>query len=167
MSYEDHFKLADEYLTHLDEAMDAIADPFIEGRYLGFVAVSAVTAFELAIKEIYQDFASKKHKVFGAYVNATTNRLNGRITTKDIREHISKFGDKYAERFKTRSQMLDRDWLKAGRGSVLSSYGNLITWRHKFVHTGKPPPTTNYEEVKKSYQTGKALIGCLAGCMTR
>ena len=58
MTYSDHFQLADDYLAHLDKTMGSISDPFILSRYTGFLAVSAVTVYELGIKTIFiPDFA--------------------------------------------------------------------------------------------------------------
>ena len=52
MAYADHFKLADDLIAHLTPAVAGIADPFLASRYWGFVAVAAVTVYELAVKEI-------------------------------------------------------------------------------------------------------------------
>ena len=53
MAYGDHFKLADDLIRHLTPGVAGIADPFLASRYSGFVAVAAVTVYELAVKEIY------------------------------------------------------------------------------------------------------------------
>jgi hypothetical protein len=60
MPYVDQFQLADDYLAHLDAVIVQITDPFIKSRYTGFLAVSAVTVYELAIKSIFIDFAHRK-----------------------------------------------------------------------------------------------------------
>ncbi len=59
MSYDDHFKLADDMIDHLNTVIDSISDPFIKSRYTGFVAVASVTVYELAIKEIFFECARK------------------------------------------------------------------------------------------------------------
>jgi hypothetical protein len=51
MPYTDHFTLADDYITHLDAVIGGITDPFINSRYTGFLSVSAVTVYELALKD--------------------------------------------------------------------------------------------------------------------
>lgn len=65
MTYQDHFKLADDIISHVDTVIHEIADPFISSRYIGFISVSAVTVYELAIKEIFCDFATQEHEVLG------------------------------------------------------------------------------------------------------
>jgi len=92
MAYQNHFRLADEYIVHLDAVMNSIPDPFIKSRYVGFVAVSAVTAYELAIKEIFIAFAEKKHKALESFSRAFFYRINGRIKRDELRkEYIKKF----------------------------------------------------------------------------
>ena len=65
MGYDSHFIYADDFINHLDIALPATTDPFIKSRYIGFLAITAVTVYELALKEIFIDFANKKHKVLG------------------------------------------------------------------------------------------------------
>ncbi len=48
MAYHDHFKLADDMISHLDSVIGGITDSFVTSRYVGFVAVAAVTVYELA-----------------------------------------------------------------------------------------------------------------------
>ena len=55
MAYQDHFKLADDMISHLDSVVGGITDSFVTSRYVGFVAVAAVTVYELAIKEIFYE----------------------------------------------------------------------------------------------------------------
>lgn len=168
MTYLDHFQLADDYIVHLDTVMDSIADPFIKSRYTGFLAVSAVTVYELAIKTIFVEFAEKKHKVLGNFTNAYFERINGRIRTRDLKnKYIVKFGDKYLKKFNIKLEKKERDVLRREGSSVKASYGNIITWRNKFAHEGKIPSTPTYEEVRKSYMTGKHVIECLAESMNR
>lgn len=59
MAYSDHFSIADDFIAHLDDVMGDLDDPFIQSRYLGFIVLSAVTVFELAIKDVFCEFAEK------------------------------------------------------------------------------------------------------------
>ena len=132
------------------------------------MAVTAVTVYELAIKEIFTSFAEKKHKVFGNFTSSHFNRINGRIMKKDIEDrYIKRFGEKYLKRFKAKINALEKDANKQNKGSILSSYGNIITWRNQFAHEGDMPSTATYLEVKKSYFLGQELINCLAETMVR
>lgn len=168
MKYLDHFRLADDYIAHLDTVMGSITDPFIKSRYTGFLSVSAVTVYELAIKTIFVEFAEKKHKVLGNFTNAYFAKINGRIRTRDLRDkYIVRFGDKYLKKFNIRLEKKEKDVLIREGSSVKASYGNIITWRNEFAHEGKIPSTPTYEEVRKSYATGKHVIDCLAESMNR
>lgn len=168
MSYSNHFKLADDMITHLNSSISQINDPFILTRYVGFVSVAAVTVYELAVKEIFIDFAEKKNKVFGTFTSSHFDRINGRIKNRDIKnEYVKKFGEKYLNRYK---KMLDKEenmHLRTTGTSIKSSYANIITWRNQFAHEGKITSTVTYQEVVNSYETGKKLINCLAETMKR
>jgi len=168
MAYQDHFRLADEYILHLDAVMNSIPDPFIKSRYVGFVAVSAVTAYELAIKEIFIAFAEKKHKALGSFSRAFFYRINGRIKRDELRkEYIKKFGDKYLEAFDKKLNIKEMEILQSQRVSIKEAYANIINWRNDFAHEGIIPTTPTYEEVKTSYELGKNVINCLAASMVR
>jgi hypothetical protein len=166
--YTDHFRLTDDLIAHLDVVFGALKDPFIESRYTGFLAVSAVTVYELAIKTIFSEFSERKHKVLGNFSNAHFEKLNGRIKIDALKgDHVKRYGDKYVTRFKNKLDKREKVFLKAHGASACASYGNVITWRHSFAHTGIIPTTATYLEVKTAYQHGKEIIHCLAESMRR
>ena len=166
MAYADKFTATDALIAHLNTVMPSITDPAIKANYAGFLSVSAVTVFELAIKEIIIDFATKKNLTFGYYIDGKYQRINGRIKLGDLRdEHISPFGLKYLLKFKKLSEEKEKSFFKSSRVSIKSSYANLITCRHQYVHEGNP--TLTFEEVSKSYQSGKLIIECLFDSLRR
>ncbi len=168
MAYTDHYKLADDVIAHLNTTIGGILDPFILSRYVGFVAIAAVTVYELAIKEIFISFAEKKHRVLGEFTRNYFDKINGRIKTSVIRdEYVKSFGDKYVQRFNQKINIVERLNLNNAHVSVMSSYGNVVTWRNQFVHQGQMPSTVTYYEIIQSYQVGKAVIECLADTMRR
>lgn len=168
MAYTDHFKLTDGLVQHLDPILAALNDPFIESRYTGFLAVSSVTVLELAMKTIFCDFASNKHKVLGNFCAQYFDRINGRITLDLIKkDYLQKFGPKYEQRFMQRLEKLEKQHLIAAGASMKASYGNLLTWRNGFAHEGTVPANASYAEVKRAYDCGKNVMHCLASCMNR
>jgi hypothetical protein len=168
MGYDDHFRLADDYISHLDVVMNGIADPFVKSRYTGFLAISAVTVYELAMKSIFQEFAEGKHKVLANFSNSYFGRINGRIRIEVIKkDYTTKFGDKYSKRFGAKLKECEKRILQTQRESVKQSYENIITWRNGFAHEGIIPSNATYEEVRKSYVLGKEVIHCLARTMKR
>jgi len=168
MNYERHFVIADDMINHLDSVINDISDPFISSRYIGFIAVSAVTVFELALKEIFIDFATKKNNVFGTYAKSHFDRINGRIKYQIIHDdYIKKFGIKYSKRYKKKMQILEQKILREEGKSIINSYNNLVVWRNDFAHEGNVPNTVTFDEVVSSYYLGKQLIKCVAETMTR
>lgn len=168
MTYTDHFKHADDVVSHLNSIVPGITDPLLQVKYVGFVAVASVTVYELAIKEIFIEFANRKHKVLGTFIESYFERINGRIKVKVIQDdYIKKFGDKYNEKFKKKLEKASKSYLTTHRRDICSSYSNLITWRNDFAHEGKINSTTTYQEVVQAYEDGKEVIHCLASSMTK
>ncbi|MVO17152.1 hypothetical protein GO984_15170 [Rhodobacteraceae bacterium CY05] len=148
--------------------MDDIDDPFIRYRYLGFIAVAAVTAYELAIKDVMQRFADEKHKALGELTRAKFSRLNGRISLNDLkRGQIVCFGRKYLVKFDKKLLEAETIARTAREPSIASSYGNLVSWRHKFVHEGEPPTNATYPELRSAYTQGKEVIRCMDMALRR
>jgi hypothetical protein len=130
--------------------------------------VSAVTVYELAIKDIFYAFSDKKHLVIGEFARARFDQLNGRIKLGSLRdEHIKMFGTKYVSKFDKLLAKKETAMLKSGKGSPSASWGNIIAWRHRFVHQGLAPSSTNYNEIKNTYERGKEVIHCLDKAMCR
>src|SRR5271169_3190355 len=114
MNYKDRFIATDNLVIHLSSAINNITDASILASYAGFLSVSAVTVYELAIKDIFSEFAIKKNKVFGSFVEDHFDRINGRIKLDNLkREHINRFGDKYKNKFKKKLQERDDSYWNA------------------------------------------------------
>ena len=162
-----HYETSDAVFSHLDAIVPTLP-AMLQSQYVGFAAVSAVTVYELAIKDVFVNFSQKKHKTFGHFVAEHFRRINGRIGLNDLRTiHIVRFGRKYLERFDFLLEMEEKKVLLTDRKSIKSSYGNLIEWRNSFAHEGQPPRNATYDEVAKSYEMGKKVINCLANAMVR
>lgn len=168
MAYADHFRHADDVIAHLDTVVPAIPDPLLVAKYSGFAAVAAVTVYELAIKDIFCDFARRKHKILGNFTESYFERINGRISLRNIKEdYCSRFGVAYVAKFKKRLDTSAKHYLAAHHRDVRSSYGNLIVWRNDFAHEGRAPATATYAEVSQAYEDGKLVIHALAASMVR
>lgn len=168
MPYASNFKHADDIIAHLNNVVPQLTDPILRVKYIGFVAVAAVTVYEMAIKSIFIDFAKKKHKVLGSFTEAFFERINGRVKVEHIREdYIIRFGERYLKRFNDKLEQCSNDYLRTHRRDIRSSYSNLITWRNDFAHEGIIKTTATYPDVIEAYEDGKEIIRCLAETMTR
>jgi hypothetical protein len=168
VTFEGRFVQADEFLNHVDGLMAGLADDLVRTRYLGFIAVAAVTSYELAIKDILYLFSDKKHRALGELARSKFNRLNGQIKLVDLKErHVSCFGRKYFDRFEKKLCHREEVAQQARLGDIRTSYGNMITWRHSFVHRGEWPATATYDDVKRSYELGKEVVRALDDAMVR
>lgn len=168
MPYTDHFRATDDLVAHLNLVVPGIVYPALKSQYIGFLNVSVVTVFELCIKDLLVEFARKKNKSFGVYCANVFEKLNGRVSLKDLKEvHVKKFGEKYVTKFSSRLEVLEVDALRDRGVSLKSSYGNIIVWRNKFAHEGVLPANASYGETCSGYDAGKEIISCLAQAMVR
>jgi hypothetical protein len=168
MAYSDHFRSTDDLIAHLDTVIPGLTSPVIRAQYTGFLCVAVVTVFELCIKELFVEFAEKKHRSFGTYCGNVFEKMNGRVALKDLKEvHIKKFGDQYVKKFTVKLEDMERRGLREERMSIKSSYGNVIVWRNSFAHEGILPPNASYEETSVGYKAGQKIVACLAQSMVR
>lgn len=166
MSYLDRFVATDNLIAHLSPIVSAIADASIKANYAGFISVNAVTVYELAIKDLFCDFARKKNPVFCVFVEKHFKRINGKVGIDDLKgQHIVLFGDKYLKKFETKLKNREQIVFVRDRKNVRTNYSNLILCRHKYVHGGTP--TLSFEEVIDYYNTGKEIIYSIEEAMKR
>jgi len=166
MSYQDRFIATDGLIAHLKPFVNTITDTAIIANYAGFLSVSAVTVYELAIKDIFIEFAAKKNKVFGDFVDIHFSRINGQIKLQDLKNvHVKHFGEKYFTKFEANLKKRETIVLSTTRKDMRSSYSNLILCRHAYVHKGFP--TLTFKEVLDNYAIGKDVIHSLSDAMKR
>jgi uncharacterized membrane protein YheB (UPF0754 family) len=166
MPYTDRFIPTDNLITNLSPYLSTITDTSVLASYAGFLSVSSVTVYELAIKDILEDFAHKKNKVFGHFIEKHLSRINGRIKLDTLKnDQVKTFGIKYLNKFNNSVTRKESAILVSHGKSLTSEYGNLIICRHKFVHEGSP--TLTIAEVVNSYNLGKEIIHSLFETMRR
>lgn len=166
MPYQNRFTATDNLIAHLNPIINSISDSAIKANYAGFVSVSAVTVYELAIKDIFIEFAKKKNIVFGNFIEEHFRNINGRIKIDHLKgQHIKAFGSKYLSKFETKLKTKEQIVLNSTRKSMIADYNNLIICRHKYVHGGSP--TLTISEVFNNYQNGKNVIHALYEAMQR
>ncbi len=168
MAYADHFRHADDIVSHLSGILPTLVDPLLRVKYVGFLAVAAVTVYELAIKEIFCEFGRKKHKVLGAFTESYFDRINGRIKIKVIEdEYVSRFGKSYVLKFRKHLKTAEQSLMLTSKRDLRSTYSNLIVWRNDFAHEGRAPTTATYGDVVTAYEDGKLVVHALASAMVR
>ena len=153
------FTDSDLFVQHLGQITQDVDDS-IAFRYVGFVAVSSVTIFEVAVKKLLIDFAEKRDPMLGRFALITFEKLNAHIQRDNIERHLKYFGDDYSENFKRIVDKKEQE--RIGEGSLKGSYKNLLTWRHQFVHAGTLPNQATLQEAIKAYHLGKEVVIALS-----
>lgn len=168
MAYQDNFQHADDVIAHLSALVLSLQDPLLRIKYVGFVSVAAVTVYEMAIKSIFIEFATKKHHIVKSLTKKYFERINGRIGAASIKDdYVSMFGQRYLLRYKKKLAANKAAYLKKNHRDFVNSYNNLITWRNAFSHQGELSTTVTFDEVVQAYEDGKEMVRCLAESMVR
>lgn len=167
MAYQNRFVSVDLLIQGLVPlASQPGLDPLVLSSMAGIVAVEAVTAYELAIKDIFEEFSRRKHNVFGRFVKATYDKLNGRIKYQEIKDNMVKsYGDRYLQKFVQKMETRTRIIFTSERVDLVQTYDSLVLGRHKFVHSGVL--TLTLSEAIRYYTIGKHLIEVLDDTMKR
>ena len=166
MAYTSRFASVDLLISQLQPLVQPGTEPLVLSSCAGLVAVKAVTAYELAIKDIFEEFARGKHKVFGTFVKSTYSRLNGRISYQDLKKGLVKaYGDKYSQKFVHKKDAKTAIVLALEGVDLVQTYDNLVECRHQLVHSGFF--TMPFDEAVRSYEIGKKLIEVLDETMKR
>ena len=166
MANRAEYNSIDLLISQLEPLVQTGIDPLILSSWAGIIAVEAVTAYELSIKRICEEFARKKHKVFGSFVKSSYDRLNGHIFYKDIKEGIVKpYGEIYLRRLVKNKDSKTALIMASERVDLVQTYDNLITCRHRFVHAGML--TLSFSEAVNYYRIGKNLIDVIDETMRR
>jgi hypothetical protein len=158
MPYNDKFKATDELIVSMQSMLSNV-DAQTQAKFTGFLSVSAVTVYELAIKEIIISYACSKHSDFGCFITKYLSRLNGKIKLEDLKNEIKKYGDIYKSKFETELEVAGSLILKNERQDLKSCYNNLILCRHEYVHGGNV--TLSMQECINNYIIGKKVIEAL------
>lgn len=166
MAYQNRFNSVDLLINQLTPIVQPGTDPLVLSAMAGIVAVEAVTAYELAIKDIFDEFSHKKNKVFGSFVKSSFSRLNGRIKYQEIKDNMVKaFGEKYLRRFIQKKDAKTAIVMANEHIDLVQTYDNLILGRHQFVHVGNL--TMTLQEAIRYFNIGKELIAALDEAMKR
>lgn len=166
MAYTSRFAIVDLLISQLQTMVQQGTDSLVLSSWAGLVAVKAVTAYELAIKDIFEEFAKGKHKVFGTFVKSSYSKLNGRIVYKYVKDELVKpYGDKYSKKLVKKKDAKTIEVMVSDGVDLVTTYNNLIECRHQLVHAGTFNMT--FDEAVKSYQIGKRLIEVIDETMKR
>jgi hypothetical protein len=165
MPYTDRFKATDDLITHLRTVVSTISDEELKSRYAGFLAASAVTVYELAIKDIFITFAENENLAFGMFVTKYFNRINGKINIDDIEKYAKLFGENYQGEFKKKLLEKNTLFMHEHHNNIQALYGNLVMCRHKYIHENTT--TITFNEVLEDYEIGKEIIKILYETMQR
>jgi len=152
---------SDSFIQYIEDIVRNIQDDYVTSRYVGFIATTAVTVYEVAIKKLLIEFARSQHPMLGNFISSELEKFNARINTKQIKEsYLNRFGAEYSDSFKSLLNAKESELIKGG--SITQSYANIIGWRNRFLHTGRVPENPTFDETVKAYKLGKEVVYVLS-----
>lgn len=163
MAYTDKFKPADDLFSTFSSSINNFNDD-LKSKITGFLTVSAVTCYELAVKDILIDFATSRHVEFGNFMMNHLKRINGNIKIKDLKDLINNFGDHYKSDYEDQLKSCEQLLPPPQRFSMRDNYNSLILCRHSFVHANNV--TLSFQECRDYYAIGKNIIKALSQTLT-
>jgi hypothetical protein len=159
MLYLEHLNSFNDLIKNLTDHTMSLSDPLLRSKYTGFLTISSVTLYELAIKSIILSFTKKRDHVFNNYAEQAFKRLNAKIKLQNLRDdYLKRFGGQYLTKFNSILISKEKEHLLLDKQSITNSYSNIIQWRHDFTHEGKPPLYASFTEVINSFEVGKHVI---------
>lgn len=159
MAYTDKFKPADDLFATFTGTIGIYTDDF-KSKITGFLAVSAVTCYELAIKEILIDFAASRHSEFGNFMTNHLKRINGNIQIDNLKELIKNFESHYSSDYENQLKSCEASLPTNQKYAMRTNYKTLILCRHSFIHANNV--TLSFQECKDYYFLGKNVIKALS-----
>lgn len=157
--YTRHFENTDRLFDDLIKRTDDLPAE-TKANIAGLLCVSAITVIEVCIKEMILDHANRIHVIFGSYISKEFEHTNAKVKIAHIKEmYLEKVDSSLSRQLEDFIVRCDSYYLSVYRRSIRSSYNNLITNRHSFVHENVINLTLS--EVKLFYQDSKEIVGCI------
>lgn len=122
----------------------------------GLFVVAVAAMYESCIKDSIVTYASQHGYRFEYFAANSFNRLNSRIRIGDLNKYAKNFDVSIHGAFNRNLQYRKEKFDKLiGRGLV-SSYDQLLDWRHDFAHAGRR--NTTLEEAIDTHRIARHVV---------
>ncbi|TCB47046.1 hypothetical protein E0H80_16405 [Acinetobacter sp. ANC 4779] len=158
MKYSD---LKDE-LNHVDYLVNEInriapakenSNLTVRGELSGLLLVAMCAIYENMIKQIMIEYADSVHSDFSYYIEKKYEKLNSKITKKDLEEYLKLFSPRKEKAFKSELERMQKYLNKVHPNE---KYQPLLSWRHSYAHS--KTPLTTIEEAYEHHRYAKLII---------
>lgn len=122
----------------------------------GLLNVTVCATYENCVKAIIHDYAGRQSQLFRVYAQNQYDRINSRIDVSDLYRYAKTFHPDIHRTFKERIASTNAYYLRRTLSDIVVSYGQLLSWRHSFAHTGIR--VTTVEEVIRHHRLAKRVI---------
>jgi len=122
----------------------------------GLLVVAMAATYETCVKEILFEYANRKHIDFGGFALRNYEKLNSKISIKDLRRYCELFDPTICKRFKERVTDKKKRILGRVGKNIELSYEQILAWRHEFAHAGIRQ--TTIEEAAATHRIAKRIL---------
>ena len=126
------------------------------GELAGLIVVSMAASYENCVKEIMNDYASRRHNDFHHFIDKNYKRMNSRVKISDLHKYTKLFGPQIHTNFKDALHRRKTLLQQRSNVNICSSYEQVLDWRHDYAHAGLI--NTTVEEATKFHMFGKRVI---------
>lgn len=151
MSVQSRTGNIDKYIKML-HALYISANPEFKSLYLGLSVIMAVNSLENRVRDALLYFAMKQHPILYSVVSKEFEKINAKVKVSELKCDLDLLGKQYKDAFEQKLTTIGYD------DKAATLYGNLITWRHDFVHTGMMSCYPTYEEFLDNFHIGESII---------
>lgn len=122
----------------------------------GLLVVSIAASYESCVKETLVSYAASHHAAFASFATNNYAKLNSRIAINDLYGYARTFDSgvhrRFGELLTRRKKAIDE---RIGK-NILSSYKQILDWRHDFAHAGVR--NTTIEEAMTTHRLAKRVL---------
>lgn len=138
-------------------AMDSI-----RADLAGLLVVTLAATYENCVKIVLINYADNKNANFSYFVERQFEKLNSRITVRDLQGYTKKFDSRINAKFKKELEKVQR---RVGSENIQNKYEQILAWRHAFAHAREK--LTTLEEAYTFHCYGKYVLYAFSQAFTR
>ncbi|WP_426163803.1 HEPN domain-containing protein [Sandarakinorhabdus sp. DWP1-3-1] len=122
----------------------------------GMLVVSIAAAYESCVKDTMITHAARFNVEFENFTAKNYEKLNSRISVKDLKNYTKMFDPTIHEKFRLTLVRRKALMLRITGKSIESEFENILSWRHAFAHAGTR--VTTIEEAANTHRIARIVI---------
>ena len=141
------------------------SDQRLRNEIAGMFAVTIAASYEGIVKETLVEYAGRFHQKYRDHVQKDFQRLNAKISVKDLKDYSRNFGlDRWeGHRAKKNSttfhRILEDKQVKVAQRfgtDLITNYENIFAWRNAYAH--ERASTATFSDVYRAHRVAQYVV---------